>query len=137
MNLADKIEMDARLSTAYAKNQYYISENTLLIEEVKNQLARITELQAENTRLQEQNEQLVFATELLVKELNAVKLDAQRELTTEQTEKIINDTCQMGFSIGGIKDPTWVVDHDKLEKYLLANTEKEVKQEITETNITP
>ena len=34
---------------------------------------RMNKLEAENTRLQEQNAQLVFATELLVKELNALK----------------------------------------------------------------
>ena len=48
-----------------------------------------------------------------------------KKLPSEQAEKTINDTCQMGFSIGGIKDPAWVVDHDKLEKYLITNTEEE------------
>lgn len=47
------------------------------LEEVNNKV--VTRLQAENARLQEQNAQLVFATELLVKEINKLKEVKQEE----------------------------------------------------------
>jgi len=45
------------------------------------------------------------------------------KLTQAQAEKIISDTCQMGFSIGGINNPAWVVDHDLIEEYIISITD--------------
>ena len=55
-----------------------------------------------------------------------------KKLTPTQTEKIINDLAKLGRSIGGIKDPAWIVDHDDIEKYLIANTEEETDKDRNE-----
>lgn len=49
-----------------------------------------------------------------------------KKLTPEQAEQIINDLCKLGRSIGGIKAPAWIVDHDDIEKYIIANTADDV-----------